>query len=113
MKIFSLNVGVENFYFVLKQRCVKNDIPVLLSVSFTLHGEFEKAARSDRIDDTVDYDRLSAIIKHDLESLTCAHPNTIQEILRETIKNYSPLITGGFISFSLQCHHSLTMQERI
>lgn len=104
-----ITVGVENFRFLLKTHCVENSsMPIAVSLSFNLRGDFLPSALSDDLTKTVDYEALCKAIENDLSFESCRSVDNIVLRLQTAISRFSPLIFGGYFSLHLHCHDTFT-----
>lgn len=102
----TINIGVKNYRMVKRGACGNSQCSTAVSISFQLEGDFLKAATSDQLDHTVDYDALCQKIEGTLlgESVNLT-------VLQECILNFSSLISGGYTELSLSCPH-IFLKER-
>ncbi|MCA9508269.1 MAG: hypothetical protein KC505_07615 [Myxococcales bacterium] len=104
MKIISFALGVHELKLKLQACPHKSRQKALLLVNFEVEGDFYRAAQNDDLESTVDYDLLSRELYASVRGLNCTAHHEIHSHLVESIKKFSPLITGGFIQSSLLCH---------
>lgn len=99
-----ISLGVCDLRCDLKP-CLKDSTtkPCLI-INFEVEGDFMGAAKNDDLTQTVDYDLLSQELRACVAQLSCYDAAHIQSHVAAVIKNFSPLISGGFLSTSLLCH---------
>ncbi len=91
----NLHIGVKNLSFALG-KC-------LLKLSFELEGNFSAAAKSDCLQDTVDYDALSKHLENQLKALNCQQNNKIRAGIATALSNFSPLISNYYLETEILC----------
>ncbi len=108
----SISIGVDEFGFTLKKSCFyKQGQPVLVCLYFKLLGDLMPAALSDRLSDTIDYETLCQKIENGISLLDCSSKEFMVEQIGHEIKNFSPLITGGYFRLSVKCHETFTTDK--
>jgi len=100
-----LSLGVKDFQFALSRSCAKRpQQKIIFTVSFVLEGDFLPAALEDNLLKTIDYDALTRQLATSLNSFDCSNFLNIKPHLKQVMHSFSDLISGGYASFSLQCH---------
>jgi hypothetical protein len=101
----SFDVGLNDYHLVLNKPCSEDGTtPIAMRMSFCLWGDLMPAALHDDIYKTVDYDGLCEHIKAILDPFTCQQFSLMNSALKDGIRAFSPLISGGFLALSSNCH---------
>lgn len=101
--IYQISLGVRELRCDLT--CVeKPNTKAQLILNFEVEGNFMGAAKNDDLSQTVDYDLLSQKLCTCAAQFTCHDAAHIQSHMATVIKNFSPLISGGFLYSRLLCH---------
>jgi hypothetical protein len=113
MKI-AISIGVNNLY-ISSVKCPFKKTERKLFFSFALTGDFLKAALNDKLTDTLDYEALCNHLKKSafLLELECTSFLTIVDHLIKEVSNFSPLLSAGFVSCSLRCHDTFTIEKAL
>lgn len=102
-KKYTISIGIEDLIINLKS-CIHNPaLKAQIFVNLRIDGDFLPAAKSDALNQTVDYDILGQHIAASIESLSCTEIKEIRARLVELTKDFSSLISGGFIESRLSC----------
>lgn len=112
--ITDIMLGVDDYCLSSIKKCSKNpEKNVSITLSFSLAGNFLKAAISDSLAHTVDYDRLCGRIHKALSRSDCECLLDIAERTTVVIREFSPLITGGYLRIALLCHDTFIEEKRL
>lgn len=109
---FKITIGVKKYRISLSSSCLRqghclNDV----ELSFELEGDFIDAALKDDLSSTVNYDALCQRLNQELHTFYCHELAGITPRLISAMKEYSPLIKGGFLN--LQCTiHGVFFNEK-
>lgn len=109
-----LSIGVIDYRFVLEKKCANDPTNAIHAcLSFGLSGDFLPAARSDALSDTVDYDSLCKHLKVVLKDADCQDPQAMAATAKRAIRDFSPLISGGYINIAIQCHDTFLVEQHL
>lgn len=112
--VVEMAVGVENYYFQLTNACSCTPSErISVSISFAISGDLLKSAKSDSLDDTVNYDAICHKLEHVLGQFDCGDSQIIAATINNVIKNYSPRITDGYFSLLMTCHDTFRYAQRL
>ncbi len=109
-----ITVGVLDYQFALKKPCPKHHSHrARVKLSFELTGNFLTAAQNDKLLDTVDYDVLCVAIEDALDCTMCMDQTRLHKAVKSTIKEFSPLITGGYFTVQIFCHETFIIEDAL
>jgi hypothetical protein len=109
--IQQMSIGVEHFCFALKAPCDQN--PTMnghVSLSLNLSATFFRAAMTDQIKETVDYEELCLDIARRFQHLNCATLHAFNKQLESALSRFYPVIKDAYFSMTLNCHASFTCE---
>lgn len=112
MKAPNMSIGIEDLRISLSN-CPHNFTKAELLLSFELEGDFLAAIDNDDLEKTIDYDVLSQHLCLFLSALSCQDSKELHECLINEIRQFSSLITRGFIKTTLSCHAGFINQHSL
>jgi hypothetical protein len=107
-------VGVVDLHLQSSKAChFNNDLFAAINLSFTLEGAFMLGAKSDALNDTVDYDALCRALTKVLDDFCCLSPVTIAMQAQRSIRQFSAKITGGYVNVGVLCHVPFPVEQAL
>lgn len=109
-----LSVGVIDLAVHSHAPCAHDEKQVVkLCISFNLHGAFMRAAKTDSLNDTVDYDALATLLTSAFGDAHCGDLKAIAKQASLIIRKFSAQITGGYVSVRNNCHAPFTTEQAL
>lgn len=111
---FDLTIGVTDLRISSTAPCSKtSSCHAQFSVSFGLRGDFSKAAQTDALSDTVDYDALCDLLCTQMRARDCSNVSAITQEALHMVRTFSPQIVAGTVLVKILCHAPFIVREAL